>query len=137
MGINKVFVTITWQLFPLLLPGNKATSIDYSTLHFTVTTGDVLLKLLELLRRTSFPIDLGSLARVEKCITEHFTAPTFDSLGNGSFLHFLTTQEKAIKALGGSLIGAHSNSSHTVSTKRRLLELVSQLKQEKRKNQVR
>ena len=91
---------------------------------------------MELLRCIAFPIDLASLARVEKRITEHFSAPTFDSLGNSSFLHFLTTQEKAIKALGGSLIGAHSSSSHTVSMKRRLLELMSQLKQEKRKDQV-
>ena len=83
-----------------------------------------------------FPVDLGSLARVEKYLAEKFGAPSFDSLGNGPYLHFLASHREVTETLGGDLIGASSSSSHTGSIKRRMLNIVHQLNAEHREDEV-
>ena len=95
--------------------------------------GDVLNELLQQLKRIPFPIDLGSLARVEQNVAEHFKAPTFYSLGNDSFLHFLASNERALKALGGHFLGSYSSN---FDAKEKVLNLLSQLETDKRNDKV-
>ena len=89
------------------------------------------------LKRTRFPIDLGSLARVEAMIVDKYGAPNFDSLGNGSFLGFVASHDKACEALGGRLIGTNSSSSHIAGVKKKVMSIIQQLNLEKRDDQVR
>ena len=88
------------------------------------------------LKKTRFPIDLGSLARVEEMIVDNYGAPNFDSLGNGSFLGFVASHDKACEALGGRLIGTNSSSSHIAGVKKKVMSIIQQLNLEKRDDQV-
>lgn len=88
------------------------------------------------LKRTHFPVDLGSLARIEEMIVDKFGAPNFDSLGNGSFLGFVASHDQAYEALGGRLIGTNSSSSHIAGVKRKVMNIIQQLKFDKRDDQV-
>ena len=88
------------------------------------------------LRRTRFPVDLGSLARVEEMIADKFGAPNFDSLGSGSFLGFVASHDQACDALGGRLIGTNSSSTHIASVKKKVTSIIQQLKFDKRDDQV-
>ena len=101
-------------------------------------SGEVLRELLAHLRRTRFPVDIGSLARIEEMIADDkFGAPNFDSLGNGSFLAFLASHDEACEALGGKFIGTNLSPSHISSVKQKVLSIVHQLKFDKRDDQVR
>ena len=91
---------------------------------------------MSVLRRTRFHVDLASLARVEEMIVDKFGAPNFGSLGNGSFLSFVASHDKACEALGGRLIGTNSSVSHIANTKRKVMSIIHQLKFEKRDDQV-
>lgn len=88
------------------------------------------------LRRTRFPVDLGSLARIEEMIVDKIGAPNFDSLGNGSFLAFVASHNKACEALGGRLIGTNLSVAHIGTIKRKVMGIIHQLKFEKRDDQV-
>ncbi len=83
--------------------------------------------------RAPFPVDLGSIARIEQNIAEHFGAPTFHSLGHLSFVQFLADHDEATKALGGGVVGGQAGS--TTRT-HKALRLVSQLKPEYRQDVV-
>ena len=96
----------------------------------------MLWEVLSQLRRTRFPIDLASLARVEELIVDKFGAPNFDSLGNGSFLTFVASHDKACEAIGGTLIGTNSSVSHIDTIKRKVMSIIRQLKFEKRDDKV-
>ena len=80
------------------------------------------------LKKIPYPVDLATLSRVELHTTEDFGAPAFHVLGNGSFLHFIATQPKAVEALGGQCIGSSMESQHIVRTKEKLICFISQLK---------
>lgn len=99
-------------------------------------SGEVLREVVAHLKRTQFPIDLDSLARVEEMIADMFGAPNFDSLGNGSFLGFVVSHDKACEALGGRLIGTNSSSSHIAGVKKKVMSIIKQLKFDKRDDQV-
>ena len=98
--------------------------------------GDVLNEILIHLKSVPFPIDIASLARVEQTIVEKNGAPSFSSIGNESFLHFLASHEKAIEALGGKLIGSTFSVAHTSAMKLKMKRLIGQLKHDKRQDQV-
>ena len=116
----------------LLYPANDIQSL----LLLFVLSGEVLREVISQLRRARFPIDLGSLARVEEMIVDKFGAPNFDSLGNGSFLSFVASHDKACEALGGRLIGTNSSSSHIAGVKKKVMSIIRQLKFDKRDDQV-
>ena len=101
-----------------------------------ISIGDVLREVLSQLRRTRFPVDLASLARVEEMIVDKIGAPNFDSLGNGCFLAFVASHDKACEAIGGRLIGTNSSVSHIGTIKRKVMSIIRQLKFEKRDDQV-
>lgn len=88
------------------------------------------------MRRALFPIDLGSLARVEELIVDKYGAPNFGSLGNGSFLAFVSSHEGLCDAIGGRLIGTNSNLSHISQVKKKVKRIIHQLKFDKRDDQV-
>lgn len=67
---------------------------------------------------------------------DKFGAPNFDSLGNGSFLAFVASHDKACEAIGGRLIGTNSSVSHIGTIKRKVMSIIRQLKFEKRDDQV-
>ena len=99
-------------------------------------SGEVLQEVVSRLKKTRFPVDLGSLARVEEMIVDKFGAPSFDSLGNGSFLGFVASHDKACEALGGRLIGTNSSSSRIAGVKRKVMSIIQQLKLDRRDDQV-
>lgn len=105
-------------------------------LFLFVLSGEVLREVISHLKRTRFPIDLGSLARVEEMIVDKYGAPNFDSLGNGSFLGFVASHDSACEALGGRLIGTNSSSSHIAGVKKKVMSIIQQLNLEKRDDQV-
>ena len=88
------------------------------------------------MKRTRFPVDLGSLARIEEMIVDKFGAPNFDSLGNGSFLGFVASHDRACEALGGRLIGTNSSLAHIAGVKKKVMSIIQQLKFDKRDDQV-
>ena len=98
--------------------------------------GEVLREVVSHLNRTRFPVDLGSLARVEEIISDNFGAPNFDSLGNGSFLGLVASHDQACQALGRRLIGTNSSSAHITSVKKKVTSIIQQLKFDKRDHQV-
>ena len=67
---------------------------------------------------------------------EKFGAPNFDSLGNGSFLTFVASHDKACEALGGRLIGTNSSASHIGCVKTKVMNIIRQLNFDKRDDQV-
>ena len=106
------------------------------SMHMHVHVGVVLQEVLSHLKRTRFPVDLGSLARVEEMIVDKFGSPNFESLGNGSFLGFVASHDPACEALGGRLIGTNSSSSHIAAVKKKVMNIIQQLKFDKRDDQV-
>lgn len=80
------------------------------------------------IKRIPYPVDLSALSSVELHTTEHFGAPTFHALGNGSFLQFLASQPKSVEALGGQCIGSSMDSQHVLHMKETLISFISQLK---------
>lgn len=101
-----------------------------------LATGEVIQEVISRLRRALFPIDLGSLARIEGLIVDKYGAPSFDSLGNGSFLDFVSSHERVCDAIGGRLIGTNSSHSHVSQVKKKVMRIVHQLKFDKRDDQV-
>ena len=105
----------------------------YYCLHSSIiTVGELLKEVLRCLSCVPFPIDLRSLSRVEEQIIDHFKAPTFCSLGNGSFLHCLSSSAEANEALGGSLIGSQACQPHIKQVKSKVLSIISQLNPDNR-----
>ena len=99
-----------------------------------VFSGEILDVVLRQLSRLPFPIDLSSLAAVEKAIADQFAAPSFHVLSSTSFLDFLVANEQCKTSLGGSLtIGAAPIDENG---KRKVVEIVSQLRHAERNNQV-
>ena len=97
---------------------------DVTITIFPFPTGDVLKAVLSHLRRALFPIDLGSLARVEELIVDKYDAPNFGSLGNGSFLAFVSSHEGLCDAIGGRLIGTNSSLSHISHVKKKVKRII-------------
>ena len=103
-------------------------------MSFLLLTGEVLEVILRHLNRLPFPIDLPSLAAVERVIADHFGAPSFQVLTNTSFLDFLASDQQCQLSLGGSLtIGTAPTDD---GGKRRVMAIVSQLGPSERNNQV-
>lgn len=97
--------------------------------------GEILEVLLPLLNRQPFPISLSSLADIERAVVERFDSPSFHPLSRLSFLDFLVSDPQCKAALGGSLtVGA---SAIDDSGKRRVVEIVSQLRYNERTDKVR
>ena len=96
--------------------------------------GEILEVLLPLLNRQPFPISLSSLADIERAVVERFDSPSFHPLSRLSFLDFLVSDPQCKAALGGSLtVGA---SAIDDSGKRRVVEIVSQLRHNERTDKV-
>ena len=96
--------------------------------------GEVLDVLLPLLKQQPFPISLTSLAEIERAVVDRFDAPSFHPLSRISFLDFLVSDAGCTAALGGSLnVGA---SGIDESGKKRVVEIVSQLRQTERNDKV-
>lgn len=123
---QKSALSCFWNSCPLL-----------SLMFSSVQTGLVLAQVCEHLMCAPFPIDLASLARLERNVVEHFSAPAFHSLGHLSFLQFLAVHDEAIQALGGSVIGGHSSTTaHQRTVKDKALGVISQLKPTHREDEV-
>lgn len=73
---------------------------------------------------------------MERFVAEGFGAPSFDSLGNGSYINFVTCHKEVVKTLGGELIGASSRLSQTQSFGRQLLNIMHQMNAEYTKDEV-
>ena len=73
-------------------------------------------------------MDLAALAQIETELMGTFGIENFFSLGQGPFLSFIAKQPKAIKALGGRVIGAATNSVHSRAKRMRAVFFVNQLK---------
>ena len=97
-------------------------------------TGEILEVLLPLLNRQPFPISLSSLANIERAVVERFDSPSFHPLSRVSFLDFLVSDAQCKAALGGSL--TVSASAIDDSGKRRVVEIVSQLRHNERADKV-
>ena len=96
--------------------------------------GEVLGVLLPLLKQQPFPISLSSLAEIERAVVDRFDAPSFHPLSRVSFLDFLVSDARCTAALGGSLnVGA---SGIDEGGKKRVVEIVSQLRQTERNDKV-
>ena len=98
----------------------------------TIYVGVVLKTCLQHLIGIPFPVDLAALARVEDHTAKSFDAPTFYSLGNGTFLQFVAAQPKAIEALGGQCIVSTMETQLSLQIKQTLIRLISQLKDKKK-----
>ena len=92
-------------------------------------TGDLIEELIALLQQLSFPIDLKSLAEVERQITEKIGADYFGALSHGSFLQFVSKHPPVMSALGGSTIGSNTAAAGGGSGRReQILCFVNQIK---------
>jgi hypothetical protein len=101
---------------------------------YIVFSGEVLDVVVRQLNRLPFPIDLSSLAAVERTVAEQFAAPAFQPLTNTSFLDFLVSDAQCKSCLGGSLtIGAAPMDDRR---KRKVMDIVSQLRPTERSSQV-
>ena len=73
-------------------------------------------------------MDLASLAQIEMELMDTFGVGKFSTLGQGSFLSFITKQPRVIKALGGNAIGAANDNKHSRTKRMQAVSFVKQLK---------
>lgn len=87
-------------------------------------------------RQLPFPINLLSLARVEKATTEKFGACHFTDLGNGPFTEFVGKSEQLRGELGGGMMGSGDSPSHVRVAMGKALGIIGQLDPDARKSEV-
>ena len=88
------------------------------------------------MQNLTFPIDMRSLANVEKCVSEQFGVFQFEELGNGPFLKFISEHERLCEEVGGGWMGSSLGLAHAGAVKEKILRIIHQLRHELRSDDV-